>query len=99
MRQIRVAHELRESLDLVLAARLLQDGTVPRAQLLIEYATALHAEGATGDAVLLLREVLRRIPNYALARRLLEEWQRKLQPEPVPPTPADSTPAPETPAD
>jgi tetratricopeptide (TPR) repeat protein len=98
MRQIRVAHELRESLDLVLAARLLQDGTVPRAQLLIEYATALHAEGATGDAVLLLREVLRRIPNYALARRLLEEWQKKLQPEPVTPTPTDSVPVPETPA-
>jgi len=86
-RQMQIARELRELPEMALAARLLQDGSVVRAQLVVDYATSLKEQGATADAVLLLKEVLRRIPNHALARRLVEEWQKK--PEPVlPPKPA-----------
>lgn len=86
-RQMRIARELRELPEMTLAARLLQDGGIARAQLVVDYANSLHAQGATSDAVLLLKEVLRRIPNHALARRLVEEWQKR--PEPVlPPKPA-----------
>ena len=86
-RQMRIARELRELPEMALAARLLQDGGVARAQLVVDYATSLQEAGATTDAVMLLKEVLRRIPNHALARRLIEQWQKK--PEPVlPPKPA-----------
>jgi len=81
MRQMRIARELRELPEMALAARLLQDGGVARSQLVVDYATSLQEKGATADAVLLLKEVLRRIPNHALARRLIEEWQKK--PEPI----------------
>ena len=33
--------------------------------------------GETDDGVLLLREVLRNMPNHALARRLMDEWTAK----------------------
>ncbi len=86
-RQMRIARELRELPEMALAARLLQDGGLARAQLVVDYATSLQEQGATSDAVLLLREVLRRIPNHALARRLIEQWQKKpelvLPPKPV----------------
>lgn len=85
-RQMRIARELRELPEMALAARLLQDGGVARAQLVVDYATSLQEQGATSDAVLLLKEILRRIPNHALARRLIEQWQKK--PDPVlPPKP------------
>jgi tetratricopeptide (TPR) repeat protein len=83
-RQMRIAHEMRETLDMVLAARLLQDGTVARAQLVVDYASALQGKGATTDAILLLKEVLRKIPNHTLARRLIGAWQKKPEPPPVP---------------
>ena len=79
-RQMRIAHEMRETLDMVLAARLLQDGTVARAQLVVDYASALQGKGATTDAILLLKEVLRKIPNHTLARRLIGAWQKKPEP-------------------
>ena len=87
-RQMRIARELRELPEMALAARLLQDGGVARAQLVVDYAPSLQETGATADAVMLLKEILRRIPNHALARRLIEQWQKK--PEPVlPPKPAE----------
>jgi tetratricopeptide (TPR) repeat protein len=91
IRQMRIARELRESLDMILAARLLQDGTLARAQLVVDFATELQAGGVTEDAVLLLREVLRKLPNHALARRLIETWQKKPEAPPTAGTAAVET--------
>ncbi len=76
-RQMLVAEKMSEPLEMVLAAKLLVSGPVAQAQRVVDFATTLHAEKETADAILLLREVLRKIPNHGLARRLLEEWEKR----------------------
>ncbi|MFI5357257.1 MAG: hypothetical protein ACHQ4G_07975 [Opitutales bacterium] len=61
---------------MTLATRLLLNGTLARAQLVVDYADQLHTAGETDNAVLLLREVLRNLPSHALARRKLEAWTK-----------------------
>lgn len=75
-RQMRAAHGSNEILQMTLSARLLLDGTLARSQVVVDYAQELHNLGQTEDAVLLLREVLRKMPNHALARRLLDDWTK-----------------------
>ncbi|MCC6415432.1 MAG: hypothetical protein IT582_05955 [Opitutaceae bacterium] len=73
-RQMRVARESQSLLEMTLAARMMLDGSLARAQRVVDYAVELRNQGDTEPAVLLLREVLRNLPAHALARRLLEEW-------------------------
>lgn len=73
-RQMRVARGSQSLLEMSLAARMLLDGTLARSQLVVDYAVELRNQGDTEPAVLLLREVLRKMPAHALARRLLDEW-------------------------
>lgn len=84
-RQMRVAHETGEGSEMVLAARLLLDGSLAKSQLVVDYATALRAQGQTAAAVLLLREVQRKTPAHALSRRLLTEWTASVDPATVNP--------------
>lgn len=75
VRQMRIAQERGSNPEMVLAVRLLLDGSAARAQAVVDYATELQARGKKEPAVLLLREVLRNIPAHAIARRLLAEWE------------------------
>ena len=79
-RQMRAAHGAHESLQMTLAARLLLDGTLARSQLVVDFAQDLHNRGETEAGVMLLREVIRKMSNHALARRLMEEWTTKPAP-------------------
>lgn len=90
-RQMFVAQRLSEPLEMVLAAKLLVAGPAPQVQRVLDFANTLHDEKDTNDAILLLREVLRKIPNHGTARRLLEEWDKR--PEVI----LKSLPATETP--
>lgn len=76
-RQMRAAHGAHAQLEMSLAARLLLDGTLTRSQIVVDFAVELHNWGETDEAVRLLREVLRKMPNHALARRYLDEWTSK----------------------
>jgi predicted Zn-dependent protease len=82
-RQMRIAQERGANPEMVLAVRLLLDGSLLRAQTVVAYATELHSRGKKEPAVLLLREVLRNIPAHATARRLLAEWETPAE-TPVP---------------
>lgn len=85
IRQMRVAHETGRASEMVLAVRLLLDGSLTRSQLVVEFATELHARKQTEPAVLLLREVLRKTPAHALSRRLLAEWTASVEEAPINP--------------
>ncbi len=73
-RQMRVSHGAHATLQMSLAARLLLDGSLARSLIVVDYAMELHNQGETDIAVRLLREVVRKMPNHALARRYLDEW-------------------------
>lgn len=73
-RQMRVARGSQSLLEMSLAARLLLDGSLARSQVVVDYAVELRNQGDTEAAVRLLREVVRKMPEHALARRLLEDW-------------------------
>lgn len=73
-RQMRTTRGTQSLLEMSLAARMLLNGTLTRAQLVVDYAVELRNAGDTEPAIMLLREVLRNLPNHALARRLLDEW-------------------------
>lgn len=73
-RQMRAARGAQALLEMSLAARLLLDGSLTRSQIVVDYAVELHNQGDTDVAVRLLREVTRKMPTHALARRLLEDW-------------------------
>lgn len=79
-RQMRLSQEMSEPLEMLLAARLLLDGSLARAQTVVDFATTLHAQGEVNDAQMLLRELLRKMPSHTLSRRLLEDWQKKPEP-------------------
>lgn len=74
--QMVVAHESRDVLEMSLAARMLLDGTLQRSMIVVDYAVELHRKGEADDAVKLLTEVSRKMPEHALARRYLEEWTK-----------------------
>lgn len=102
-RQMIVAQRRHEPLEMVLAAKLLASGTSAQVQRVIDFATTLREENATKDAILLVREVVRKIPNHGTARKLLEEWEKRpevvLKSPPATETPLRELPAKESRAD
>jgi len=76
-RQMRVAHGGQAVLEMTLVARLLLDGSLARSQIVVDFAEELNRSGDTADAVRLLKEVIRKSPNHALAQRLIVEWTTK----------------------
>lgn len=90
LRQMRAAHGAHETLQMTLSARLLLDGSLARSQLVVDYAQELRNLGETDDGVLLLKEVVRKMPNHALARRLIDEWTKPPEKSAAAPT---STPS------
>ncbi len=74
LKQIVIAHEAGDALEMSLASRLLLDGSLSRSQMLVDYAVELKSQGEIEDAVRLMKEVSRKSPKHALSRRYLEEW-------------------------
>ena len=74
LKQIAIAHEARDALEMTLAARLLLDGSLQRSQMLVDYAVALESRGEMEDALRLMKEVSRKSPTHALSRRYISEW-------------------------
>ncbi len=78
-RQMRVAVETGDMLELLGAANLYLDGSNDRSQRVVALARMLQDRGAASDAALLLTEVFRRSPDFPPARRLREEWEAAAQ--------------------
>lgn len=74
VRMMRATLGAQSLLEMTLAARQLLDGTIARAQIVVDYAVELRNQGDTEPAVMLLREMIRKMPNHAFARRLLDDW-------------------------
>ncbi|MET0263214.1 MAG: hypothetical protein ABW223_09975 [Rariglobus sp.] len=66
-----------DSLALRTAARLYITGDRLRSAQMIEIARELHTAGKKDEAVLLLKELVAKTPDYTLAQRLLAEWSPK----------------------
>ena len=62
------------------AVRLYNNGDRLRSAQMIEIARELDAAGCREEAVFLIKEVLTKIPDYAVAKRLLAEWTPKATP-------------------
>lgn len=73
-RQMRVAVETGDMLELLGAAKQYLDGSNDRAQQAVAIARLLGERGARSDAVLVLAEVAKRSPDFPPMRRLKEEW-------------------------
>jgi len=60
---------------LLRSARLLLTGDRDRSEQVLDLARALHVAGHRAAALALVREVLRKSPNFPPAARLLREWE------------------------
>ncbi len=72
--EIRAAAKLGDALELLGAARLLLDGSTPRASRLVTLARELAAAGDQAMGERLIQEVLRRNQGFPPALRLKAEW-------------------------
>lgn len=52
-------------------------GDLPRGALMVDLARELHTSGNKDEALLVLREVVAKMPDYRVARNLLAEWGSK----------------------
>lgn len=83
--EIRFSGRTGDLLTLRSAARFYINGDARRSADVIHTARELHRADRKDEAVFLLRELLAKVPDYALAQRLIAEWTAK-------PTPAAATP-------
>lgn len=63
--------------EMIGAARMLMDGSNARAQQVVDFAAEASARGQKDAAATLLREVLRKSPDYPPAKRALKELEAK----------------------
>jgi hypothetical protein len=75
--QVRICEGRGEFAELVAAAKLYLNGEAERSRRITDIARAVYGQGEHTTAVILLREVLRALPDYPPADRLLREWQQK----------------------
>jgi tetratricopeptide (TPR) repeat protein len=73
--QMRAGVETGDMLELLSAAKRYLDGSNDRAQRVLALVRRLQARGASGDAELLLAEVLRRSAGLPQEMRIHEEWE------------------------
>ena len=73
--QVRIAQGQRDFPATVAAARMFLNSDEARAQQLLELAQRSFANGDQDHAVALTREIVRRLPNFAAAKRKLAEWE------------------------
>jgi predicted Zn-dependent protease len=72
--QIRIEHGLQDRLAMLIAVKLYLDGDVRRSQATLAFAQEIHAAGAKEEALLVVREVLRKTPDFPPAERLRAAW-------------------------
>lgn len=82
--QMRIAQGRRDRSALIIAARMYLLGGSNRANPMLELGKEFHEAGDTPSAVLLATEILRRFPDYPLAKRQLAAWMPEPEPEPAP---------------
>jgi hypothetical protein len=74
-------------------ARTYLNGDNDRTRNTTTLAQSLYGIGRKPAAILLVKEVLRRTPDYAPAKRLLDVWEPKPKPKPADPAPPAASPA------
>lgn len=75
--EIRLQGRAGDLLGLRTAARLYITGDRLRSAQMIEIARELHSAGRKEEAILLLRELIAKVPDYTVAQRQLAEWSPK----------------------
>ncbi len=75
--EIRLNGRLGDLPSLRLAASLYVNGDAKHSLKAAELARELHAEGFKDAAIFLAKEILRKVPDYPMAKRLLAEWEPK----------------------
>lgn len=78
--EVRFSGRVGDLLALRSAVRLYNNGDRLRSTQLIEIARELNTAGHKQEAVLLLKELLAKVPDYVAAQRLLTEWTPKVVP-------------------
>jgi hypothetical protein len=72
--QLRIEHGLGDRLAGLITAKVYLDGSEGRAQGVLSLAQELYATGKKDEAVGLVREVLRKTPDFTPAERVLAAW-------------------------
>jgi predicted Zn-dependent protease len=72
--QIRIEHGAGDRLTMLITAKIYLDGDVRRSQAALALAQEFFAGGAKEDAQLLLKEILRKAPNFPPAERQQAAW-------------------------
>lgn len=75
--QIRIAYAGGSRAEVVAATRLYLNGDNARSEQVLAFGRQLFAKGDADTAIALTNEVLRKVPNFGPARRLLTDWQTK----------------------
>lgn len=73
--QVRIARSRGATIELVNSAKLYLTADLRRSAKLLELAREFHAAGDKESAITLVKEIVKRSPDFALARRTLTEWQ------------------------
>ncbi|AHF92725.1 hypothetical protein OpiT1DRAFT_05123 [Opitutaceae bacterium TAV1] len=87
-RELKLVTSEDDLLRIQLQARTYLNGDRNRTQNATTLAQSLYGTDRKPGAILLIKEVLRRTPDYAPARRLLDVWEPKPKPKPADPAPA-----------
>ncbi|MBL9188673.1 MAG: hypothetical protein JNK23_14420 [Opitutaceae bacterium] len=85
--QVRIAAGRGDVLAALAAARLFLSGETERAPQLLALARALHAAEEKTVALALVKEIVRREPDFPPAIRQLAEWEPPVEPKALPPAP------------
>jgi hypothetical protein len=77
LRELRIAHALQDSLGVQLATRAYVNGSLSRSNEILALAREWQAAGAINDATFMVRVVLEKSPEHALAKKQLQELTKK----------------------
>jgi tetratricopeptide (TPR) repeat protein len=77
LRELRIAHALQDSLGVQLATRAYVNGSLSRSNEILALVREWQAAGATNDATFMVRVVLEKSPEHALAKKQLQELTKK----------------------
>lgn len=81
--EIRFSARAGDLVSLRSAARLYINGDRARSAGAVEIARELQAAGKTDEAIFLLKELLAKVPDFPVAKRLIDEWTPKPAPAPA----------------
>lgn len=76
-RELRIAHAVQDNLALQLATRAYVNGSLSRSNEILTLAREWQAAGSVNDATFVVRVVLEKSPEHALAKKQLQELTKK----------------------